>query len=327
MKKTISLLLCVVIIASLLTGFAAAAAGLGNFTNIRSYNVDFRDVHANSWFRNYVIDTYRMGLVQGKSATSYAPDENIKLSEAVALASRIHSIYNNGSASFSEGSPWYQVYYDYAVTNGIISSGQYTGYENYATRDQFVRILIKALPDSEYEWKNNITSGQIPDVVESEAAHVYTLYRAGILTGKDAKGSFFPGDNILRSEVAAIIDRMVVPAKRESFTIESTGGNGVGDKELQDKIRLTYDAFYYAEAAYLLGTASAAQNYLLKAYELCEEICKTTKDKADYADVYKYMTIAYNACPEIAKQMQKGISISQYMKTAQDAVQLALAYA
>ena len=35
------------------------------------------------------------------------------------------------------------------------------------------------------------------------------FYRAGILSGVDAKGTFNPSDNIKRSEVAAILIRMM----------------------------------------------------------------------------------------------------------------------
>ena len=43
---------------------------------------------------------------------------------------------------------------------------------------------------------------------------VYTLYRAGIVNGSDKEGSFLPGSNIRRCEVAAIVVRMMLPEKR-----------------------------------------------------------------------------------------------------------------
>ena len=44
----------------------------------------------------------------------------------------------------------------------------------------------------------------------------YTFYRAGILSGVDAKGTFLPSDNIKRSEVAAILIRMMDQGSRVS---------------------------------------------------------------------------------------------------------------
>ena len=43
---------------------------------------------------------------------------------------------------------------------------------------------------------------------------VYLFYRAGILSGVDAKGTFNANDNIKRSEVAAILIRMMDPSVR-----------------------------------------------------------------------------------------------------------------
>lgn len=68
------------------------------------------------------------GLINGVSQNAFSPDTNLKISEAIKLAACIHSIYHNGWADFSPGTPWYQVYVDYAMENGIISS-YYPDYE------------------------------------------------------------------------------------------------------------------------------------------------------------------------------------------------------
>ena len=57
----------------------------------------------------------------------------------------------------------------------------------------------------------------------SYADAVYTLYRAGVLTGSDDAGSFRPNTTIRRSEAAAIVTRMADPDLREQFTL--TGGD------------------------------------------------------------------------------------------------------
>ncbi len=301
MRKIVTTLLCVALIASLLTGFAMAAAGIGNFARVNTYKAGmFTDV-GTEWFAPNVKDAYELGLVKGKSTNSFAPGDNIKLSEVVALASRIHSIYNNGSANFTQGDPWYQVYYDYAVTNGIITPGQYVSYETNATRDNFVRILFNAMPKTEYTTKNNIAAGQIPDISEYENDQAYIFYRAGILTGKDAKGSFFPSANIQRSEVAAIVTRMAIPFQRQSFSLETT----VGGVNLKENFYKAMEELNKA-AQYLILAADAA-DYLLEhgndankleelednliegamstaaAYDLLDEIYIATNGKSEYA--------------------------------------------
>lgn len=48
---------------------------------------------------------------------------------------------------------------------------------------------------------------------------IYAFYRAGILDGSLADGSFLPDSGIKRSEVAAIIVRMFDTSERRSVTL------------------------------------------------------------------------------------------------------------
>lgn len=50
------------------------------------------------------------------------------------------------------------------------------------------------------------------------ASEIYAFYRAGILTGSDAKGTFRAASTIKRSEVAAIVLRMFDTTARKSIT-------------------------------------------------------------------------------------------------------------
>ena len=94
------------------------------------------------------------------------------------------------------------------------------------TRKEFAWIFAHALPKGALPGINTIPDDSIPDVQHSGLAkefwsfreqayyEIYTLYRAGILNGSDAKGTFNPTSTIKRSEVAAIVVRMMEPAKR-----------------------------------------------------------------------------------------------------------------
>ena len=53
----------------------------------------------------------------------------------------------------------------------------------------------------------------------SYASPVYKLYRAGILTGGDAKGTFSPLTYITRAECATIVARMADSDNRVEFTL------------------------------------------------------------------------------------------------------------
>lgn len=223
--KTLRKLLAGVLLAAMVLPSAvwAAPAGLDNFQPGEDYPAGkFTDVPASSWYAENVEAAYELGLVRGVTDTTFEPESTITVAETLALAARLHSIYHTGAADFTQGSPWYQVYVDYAVENGIIAANSYSSYNAAATRSQFAAILAKALPEEALEAVNTVDDGMIPDVPEGAANYdaIYQLYRAGILTGNDAAGTFTPNNTIVRSEVAALVTRMADPDLRKTITLE-----------------------------------------------------------------------------------------------------------
>ena len=94
-------------------------------------------------------------------------------------------------------------------------------YNSPARRETFVTIFSYAMPEEALKVINDVEDGAIPDVAVSAAyaQSVYRFYRAGILTGNDAKGTFGPQATITRGAAAAIISRMADPSLRKSFTL------------------------------------------------------------------------------------------------------------
>ena len=182
----------------------------------------FSDVPANQWFTNNVANAFSFGLMKGNSATTFDPYGDVTVAEAVAMAARIHSIYTTGTENFTQGTPWYQCYLDYAYQNKIISYAYYNcDVKHKATRAQFAEIFAAALPDEALSIKNSVSDNAVPDVKmkDSYSAPVYKLYRAGILAGGDAKGTFSPNTFITRAECATIVARMADSDNRVSFSL------------------------------------------------------------------------------------------------------------
>ena len=78
-----------------------------------------------------------------------------------------------------------------------------------------------ALPEEGLPPVNRVADDAIPDVPMTErfAGAVYKLYRAGILTGSDAAGTFRPQTGVTRAEAAAIVSRMAESGSRKSVTL------------------------------------------------------------------------------------------------------------
>ena len=174
----------------------------------------FHDVSENQWFSQYVEDAYNFGLIRGKDDDMFDPGGLLTIGEAVTLAARIRSIHHTGKAEFTETIPYYKVYADYAITHGIIEDHE--DFSLPATRARFASIMYNALPPEAFPAINSIPDYIISDVTpESDYGEaVYALYRAGVLSGTDRFGTFFPDSYITRAQVSAVLVRLVHPASR-----------------------------------------------------------------------------------------------------------------
>lgn len=210
--------------------YSTAMVSAGAVTEINGS--PFADVQPSDWFYDDVLAAVERGLVNGITPTAYEPYGGLTLAETIKLAACMHQLWYEGSVTLSNGEEqWYDSYVDYAYENDIISD-DYTGltaeeYNEAVTRAVFVVIFYAALPSREYTAINDIADGAIPDVSEDDSfcSEVYAFYRAGILTGHTADSGYeanaFAGDTgILRSEAAAIMNRMFDESARIEFSIE-----------------------------------------------------------------------------------------------------------
>ena len=201
-----------------------AAEGYGNLRRIQTYSDGvFSDVAPDAWYRDSVAAVYELGLMGGDGGV-FGAENHMLLSEAVTLSARLHSLYRTGSVSFpesAEGEAWYAPYVAYALENGLLDAeGEDYGAE--ATRTRFAVLLARALPAAALPPVNALADGALPDVKMrmAGAEEIYRLYRAGVLTGGNAYGSFFPETPIERSAAAAIVSRMAYRSLRQKFELE-----------------------------------------------------------------------------------------------------------
>ena len=193
---------------------------------ILAAELSFTDVPKNEWYYEDVRLAVEGGLVNGKSPTIYAPNDNVTYAETVKLAACIYKLTDTGSTEFAAGTVWYQPYVDYARSKQIISKDY--DWNTAATRAHFMDIFSRAISSNPtlkgtkpLDAINTVEDGAIPDVpmTHPQAGSIYKLYRAGVVQGSDKQYSCKPNTNIRRSEVAAILTRMVYADKRLSFTV------------------------------------------------------------------------------------------------------------
>ena len=197
---------------------------VGPFYPVSDYDeTTFWDVNEGDWFYGNVGYVYQLGLMRGKYDGQFDPSGTITMAETIALLARIHSIYTGNGDSFEQGSPWYQVYVDYCIGNGLIPEFvlDYGETLNTPAARNFFVMAFDELPDEMWEEQNSVEDGAIPDVPADDiyAPYIYRAYRAGIVTGSDAQGTFYPTSSISRAEAAAVIGRIVNPSQRKSVTL------------------------------------------------------------------------------------------------------------
>lgn len=185
----------------------------------------FTDVSRSSWYYDSVRTAWEKDLIDGVTRTLYKPDDTLTVAQAIKLSAALHQMLNNnGKVTLRNGSPyWYSSYVSYAVDNGIIEK-MYLDYtpaqmNTPVKRNEFVHIFYGAMSD--YRQINTVADNKIPDVITTDtyALEIYTFYRAGILTGSDKNGTFYPTNDIKRNEVAAILSRMYDKTARKTVSL------------------------------------------------------------------------------------------------------------
>lgn len=207
--------------------------GLSNFEVVNHYYPGrFTDVTSSAWYNQKVGTAYEYGLMTGSSTSTFNPNGNISVAEAITTACQLHSTYYKDNYQFQATTPWYQTYVNYALSNEIIT----TGYSNYTapiTRAEFAVILANALPSEALTAINHVEMGAIPDVPSDSNYYnaVYSLYRAGIISGSDSRGTFDPNSNITRAEAATILCNMVDTNSRALFSLQKAPAENTNIEE------------------------------------------------------------------------------------------------
>ena len=224
MKRFISLLMAFLMSVMILPVAAFAMDGsLAHFTTGRK-TLTFADVSSGDWFAPYVQGVSKSGLMIGVGGDRFAPEADITLAEVYTVTARIHAIYHTGSAEAADGydnhvdKPWFYGYVKYCMDCGIML-GEPGDVTQPAFRIDCATLLSRALPETELLPINDVADNAIPDLpLSHNTENVYRLYRAGVLTGMDDKGTFQPESKVRRCEVAAIVTRLIDPSLRRTVT-------------------------------------------------------------------------------------------------------------
>lgn len=193
----------------------AAACQAAPLSPVRSFDPStFTDV-PDDWSRPYIVSCYELGLMSGRTSDSFAPEGVVSAAEAVTAAVRVRRLLAGIADPLPAGQPWYQSGVDYALEAGLLTEGQFADYAAPITRAQLSVLFARVLPWEEYAILSQVDP---PPDVPDDAPYVDSallLYRSGVLTGVDERGSFAPDVSVTRAQLAAILCRLVELSQRQ----------------------------------------------------------------------------------------------------------------
>ena len=205
MKRTLSLLLALVMVASAAT-FTASAAD--------DAKMPFRDVKSGKWFYDAVYSVWSLGIMGGVSDTEFNPNGALSRAMFVTILGRLAGApetgYTPDTFPDTKKNTWYSPYVGWAMECGIVGGfddGTFRPNAN-LTREQMAKAM------SEYIKVMGINmprDNKAPSVFSDEKKiaswakeYVEVLRRSGIVNG-DSDKRYNPKKNISRAEAATII--------------------------------------------------------------------------------------------------------------------------
>ncbi|MBD3328342.1 hypothetical protein GF340_03495 [Candidatus Peregrinibacteria bacterium] len=182
----------------------------------------FPDVQAEDWFYAPVEDLVALGVVNG-SMDAYRPGDDVNRAEMAKLVVEAFEIplENPETATFKDvaENDWFYPYVETAAASGIVSgymndAGELTGYYGAGdslTREQASKMIVLGAPLT----INTNCGPSFDDVGINRWSYefVETLYVNSVIDGY-TDGSFQPGNNINRAEIAKIVSNALNPVLR-----------------------------------------------------------------------------------------------------------------
>ena len=175
--------------------------------------ISFQDVPSDAWYAEYVSYLAGKGIVNGKTADTFAPDAQITRAEFIKIIAGVAGADVSGKSSsrFSDvaSDAWYVPYVAWGVENGIINgTSETTFHPNGNISRQDMATMIKRYTDfAKFTLPTDTAAVNFTDSaqISSYAADaVKAMQQAGIINGKGGN-TFVPKDNATRAEACKML--------------------------------------------------------------------------------------------------------------------------
>ena len=182
----------------------------------------FTDVTTDHWAAEYIGAMKELGIVSGKSETSFEPEANITRVEFVKMIAVLADLeLGETDVAFADcgADEWYTVYVAACVKAGYVNGISETefGANDMITREDICAILGRAL---DIPAADDAAFTDAADIADYAKAAVNALAGAKVLNGYE-DGSFAPKANATRAEVCKIVSSLIAYAAENEATEEA----------------------------------------------------------------------------------------------------------
>ena len=156
----------------------------------------FKDVKVSSWFGKYVIDLYNDGIINGTSATTYAPNDTLTWAAALKLL-----LVSNGNlkAADATGADWSKNAIAKAAELGLVAAD--LDGTKAISRLEFCQIAAKLNKLAESKTESKFT--------DCTDGYVMALVDAKVISGM-TETTFEPAASLTRAQIAKILYQLTL---------------------------------------------------------------------------------------------------------------------
>ena len=159
----------------------------------------FKDVKVSSWFGKYVIDLYNDGIINGTTATTYAPNDTLTWAAALKLL-----LVSNGDlkAADATGADWSKNTIAKAAELGLVAAD--LDGAKAISRLEFCRVAAKLNKLAESKTESKFT--------DCTDGYVMALVDAKVISGM-TETTFEPDASLTRAQIAKILYQLTLIEK------------------------------------------------------------------------------------------------------------------
>lgn len=215
MKKTLALVVSIILIVALVSAGAYAAQAM-----------TFKDVKTGDWFKPYVDKLSGMSvgdetIISGYGNGLYGPQDNLQVDQLLKLV--VMAMGYNPEACDTD-KYWACRFIKKAKELGLVEDGEFTDYKRKITRGEIARIIARGMsesfPANLEEYKSLIKD--YANIAADQQQYILKVYCKGIVNGYP-NGNFIAANNATRAEASKMIVCLVDPTKRVLPTLPTAG--------------------------------------------------------------------------------------------------------